>query len=122
MQCFLAASRTNELAGEKAKRDSMESQPECRVEFDLKNVIREASRALALLDTDRLEELAFSCQALNRNPIPQDYAEQARIAREARRDLIVFERVLEVTRANIGVMRILQKSRKGRLEYHPGEG
>jgi hypothetical protein len=100
----------------------MESQPECRVEFDLKNVIREASRALALLDTDRLEELAFSCQALNRNPNPQDYAEQARIAREARRDLIVFERVLEVTRANIGVMRILQKSRKGRLEYHPGEG
>jgi len=100
----------------------MESQPEGRVEFDLKNVIREASRALALLDTDRLEELAFSCQALNRNPIPQDYAEQARIAREARRDLIVFERVLEVTRANIGVMRILQKSRKGRLEYHPGEG
>jgi flagellar basal-body rod protein FlgG len=37
-------------------------------------------------------------------------------------DLTVLGRVLEATRANIGVMSQLQKSRQSRLEYAPEEG
>ena len=34
---------------------------------ELKELVAEASRALAQLDAGRLEELALSCQALNRD-------------------------------------------------------
>ena len=37
-----------------------------RVRPELKELVVEASRALARLDADRLEEMALSCQALNR--------------------------------------------------------
>ena len=35
--------------------------------LELKTLVVEASRALASLDTDRLEELAQSCEALHRD-------------------------------------------------------
>ena len=37
-----------------------------RINPELKQLVAEASQALACLDADRLEELARSCQALNR--------------------------------------------------------
>jgi hypothetical protein len=43
----------------------------------LKELVVEASRALARLDADRLEELALSCQALNRELVRSDPAQQA---------------------------------------------
>jgi len=86
----------------------------------LKVLIGEASRALAHLDAERLEELAISCQALNRDLEGVDAAgrlELARQAREAAGDMAIFTRVLEATRANIEVMNRLRELREGRLEY-----
>jgi hypothetical protein len=85
----------------------------------LKELVVEASRALARLDADRLEELALSCQALNRD-LPRNAgvcATLAQEAKEAKGDMAVFARVLEVTRANLNVMNRLQELRGGRLEY-----
>jgi hypothetical protein len=87
---------------------------------DLKGLVVEASRALARLDADRLEELALSCQALNRELPPADAGERAALAQEAREaagEMAVFARVLEATRANLNVMNRLRELRAGRLEY-----
>src|SRR5271165_2834551 len=86
-------------------------------EFDceLKQVVREASRALARLDADRLEELARSCEALN--AVPLGYAEMARQTREAEGEMAVFARVLAATQANLDVVRRLRDLRQGRIGY-----
>jgi aminopeptidase N len=94
----------------------------------LKELVVEASRALARLDADRLEELALSCQALNRDLVQSDLAhgdavDRAAMAvecKEAERDMAVFARVLEATRANLNVMNRLRELRAGRLEYREG--
>jgi hypothetical protein len=94
----------------------------------LKELVVEASRALARLDADRLEELALSCQALNRDlnrdlqPADGDrHAALAAEAREAVRDMAVFGRVLEATRANLHVMNRLRELRAGPLGYGQAE-
>jgi aminopeptidase N len=87
---------------------------------ELKQLVTEASRALARLDASRLEELALSCQALTRSLNPGDLDERKRLAgqaREAQGDMAVFARVLEATRANLNVMTRLREIRAGRLEY-----
>jgi len=87
---------------------------------ELKELVVEASRALALLDAPRLEELAVSCEALNRNLDAMgadEKKELARQAREAQADMSVLKRVLEATRANQNVMRRLREMRERRLEY-----
>jgi len=87
---------------------------------ELKELVVEASRALALLDAPRLEELAVSCEALNRNLDSMDVGEKrelARQAREAQADMSVLRRVLQVTSANRNVMRRLREMRERRLEY-----
>jgi hypothetical protein len=86
----------------------------------LKELVGEASIALAHLDTRRLEELALCCQALNREMTPADSperADHARQAREAAGEMAVFARVLEATRANLNVMKRLRELRAGHLEY-----
>jgi hypothetical protein len=94
---------------------------------ELKGLVVEASRALARLDADRLEELALSCQALNRELTPADAGERAALAQEAREaagEMAIFARVLEATRANLNVMNRLRELRAGRLEYRepPAQG
>jgi hypothetical protein len=87
---------------------------------ELKEFVVEASKALAHLDADRLEELALSCQALNRALVPVDADQRAALAAQARNalgEMAVFARVLEATRANLNVMKRLQELRAGRLEY-----
>ena len=87
---------------------------------ELKQVVAEASRALAQLDAARLEELSFSCQALNRelaDSSSEDRAEFALQAREAVEEMAVFARVLNVTRANLNVIQRLLDLRAGRSEY-----
>jgi hypothetical protein len=94
----------------------------------MKELVVEASRALARLDADRLEELAFSCQALNRDLAQGDPARRDGDAREslaiecnqAQGDMAVFARVLEATQANLNVMNRLRELRAGRLEYRAG--
>jgi hypothetical protein len=101
---------------------------ECRGRPKLKELVVEASRALARLDADRLEELALSCQALNRDLTDRDLvhgdaADRAALAiecNEAKGDMAVFARVLEATRANLDVMNRLRELRAGRLEYRVG--
>lgn len=91
----------------------------------LRELIVEASRALARLDAGRLEELALSCRALNRDLSwkledggSSRRGKVAQQAREAERDLAVLGRLLEATRANVAVMRRLRALRAGqRLEY-----
>ena len=90
----------------------------------LKELVVEASRALAGLDANRLEELALSCHALNRD-LPNDLAastppERTALARQAEAatgDMATFARVLDVTRANLHVMSRLRELRNGSLEY-----
>ena len=87
---------------------------------ELKQLVAEASRALARLDAERLEELALSCRALNRDLAacaPEDRAGLARQARDAAGDMAVFARVLEATRSNLNVMERLRELREGRFEY-----
>lgn len=91
---------------------------------ELKQLVVEASRALARLDADRLEELALSCQALNRDLIPMSRAQQlilARQSREAEGDMATFSRVLNVTRSNLSVLNRLRELREKRLEYSDRE-
>ncbi|HEX4030893.1 MAG TPA: hypothetical protein VHX20_11050 [Terracidiphilus sp.] len=90
----------------------------------LKQLVAEASHALATLDADRLEELALSCQALNRDLAPGDAAERASLARQAREavdDMAVFGRVLAATRANLKVLRRLRALREGCFDYGSSE-
>jgi len=89
---------------------------------ELREVVVEASLALARLDADRLEELAVSCQALNRGLVGWSDAKQRemeRLAREASGEMAIFSRVLEATRSNLEVMNQLRERESGRLEY-PG--
>jgi hypothetical protein len=97
---------------------------ERRVHPELKDLVVEASRALARLDADRLEELAVSCQALNRDLGPTLAQERSGLAGQARAaegDMRIFSRVLEVTRTNLKVLNRLRESRESRLEYGEGQ-
>jgi hypothetical protein len=97
----------------------MQQTPERRMRPQMKQLVREASRALAALDSERLEELALSCQALNRDASMAEQSGRVREAQEAKQDMLVLARVLEATRANIDVMRRLGQIRDGKPEYGP---
>jgi hypothetical protein len=91
---------------------------------ELKDLVVEASRALACLDAERLEELALSCQALNRDLTPASAERRkalARQSREAAGDVAVFARVLEATKSNLHVMSRLSQLRTRRPEYGEAE-
>ncbi|MGA7858788.1 MAG: hypothetical protein WCA11_12710 [Terracidiphilus sp.] len=98
---------------------------EIGVQPELKEIIAEASRALAHLDAGRLEELASSCEALNREMNAAGAAGHRALAKgasEAVKEMAVFSRVLTATRANVEVMNFLQELRAARLEYSPQTG
>ena len=89
----------------------------------LKDILAEASCALARLDAGRLEEMTLSCVALVReagsgcevrNPLLLEY-------REAWKEMDIFKRVLEATKANLNVMRRIREIRTVQLEYGPGQ-
>jgi hypothetical protein len=87
---------------------------------NLKELVVEASRALAHLNAERLEELALSCEALTRTlgvSAGRDGAALADRAREAVGEMAVFARVLDATQANLNVMKRLRELRSGRSEY-----
>jgi aminopeptidase N len=98
----------------------MQGGDQSRVHPALKELVAEASRSLARLDAGRLEELALSCQQLNRNLAAADSEGRSRLAlqsREAAGEMAVFARVLEASRANLNVMNRLRELHRGRLEY-----
>lgn len=85
---------------------------------ELKQLVVEASRALARLDACGLEELAVCCEALTRTPWTVEQRQRlTREAHEAAADMAVFARVLEATRGNVIVMKRLREMRAGRFEY-----
>jgi len=87
---------------------------------ELRELVAEASSALARLDAGRLEELALSCEALNRDLDTMSAGERALLAREAREaqsGMAVFARVLAATRSNLRVMNRLRELRMSSLEY-----
>jgi hypothetical protein len=91
---------------------------------DLRGLVAEASQALARLDAGRLEELAASCQALNREwpgRYAQDRAQAEKQARAALGEMATLARVLDATRSNLRVMRRLQALRDGDIQYGAGE-
>ena len=91
----------------------------------LSELVTEASRALARLDAERLEELAHSCRLLNgdstRSGTP-DSVEIAQQAREAAAKMAVFGRVIEATRTNLSLMHRLRELRMTQLEYGENSG
>ncbi len=94
-----------------------------RINPELKEMVVEASQALARLDAERLEELALCCQALNRNIASASDAEREERAwqvRDAVGEMAVFGRVLDATRANLEVMNRVRERRTARLEYEGG--
>ena len=91
----------------------------------LRALVTEATRALARLDVGRLQELALSCEALTRMPLPETRQQREEIggqAAAARCDMAVFARVLEATRANVKVVERLRELRTGNLEYSEHSG
>ena len=106
----------------------MTGSKELRGKVELKELVREASAALARLDAERLEELARCCQALNRDRkrgsslersdgSRKDRIELVRQSREAAGEFVIFTRVLEATRANLEVMMRLRAFQQEQLEY-----
>jgi hypothetical protein len=89
-----------------------------------KSLIVEAAGALARLDADRLEEMALSCEALNRRPVPagSSWSEAATpVLNDLRREIAILARVLEATRVNMNVLRRLGRSRLTAIEYGCGQ-
>lgn len=87
---------------------------------ELKELVGEASRALAHLDADRLEELAISCLALSRDLAHGDLRVRAALAleaKEARGEMAALAKVLEATQANLNVLIRLREFGAGQLEY-----
>jgi hypothetical protein len=99
---------------------------------DLQGIAVQATRALALLDAAKLEELALTCETLHRQGYGEGHAarsgasepareawrrEMKRQQREAKAAMAVFRQVLDATRASLQVMRTLRSMRMGELEY-----
>jgi hypothetical protein len=99
----------------------MQAYGDHRCNPQLRELVVEASLALARLDAERLEELALSCQALNRDLAGLGEARRdiKRQAGEASGEMAVFGRVLDATRANLEVMNRLRERGHGSREY-PG--
>lgn len=85
---------------------------------ELRKLLAEASQALAGLDGARLEEIAFACAGLVRRKDKQ--SEPAALAPSGSpRELLALGRVLEATRANLGVLRGLHDRQEGSMDYGP---
>jgi hypothetical protein len=94
-----------------------------RINPELRELVVEASVALARLDADRLEELALSCRALNRDPAGMSGDERAEWRRQtldASREVEVFGRVLDATRVNAEILNRVRERKRERLEYPAG--
>lgn len=82
----------------------------------------EASQALIRLDADRLEELALSCELLNRQMMAGGGPDRAQIAQQASETAAgvrILGKVLDATRSNLKVLHALREIREGQLEYGP---
>jgi len=91
-------------------------------QYDLKQVLTKATEALARLDAGRLEEMALSCAMLVRGADSGRHEMADRFDLESEdtmREMAIFMRVLDATKANLQVMRRLREMRATQLEYRP---
>lgn len=89
----------------------------------LKQMLADASDAIAHLDAERLEEMALSCEALLAETRlagnPSDRTEADNWI--ATCEMAIFRRVIDATRSNMNVMHRLRGMRMTQLEYSHGE-
>lgn len=86
--------------------------------LQLRTILSEASEALARLDADRLEEMAFCCESLagetllcgSLDPLRDD-------RRKAEDELTVLRKLLKATRSNLAIVNGIGAERGSRLEY-----
>lgn len=83
----------------------------------LKDMAHEALLALAHLDGARLEELAAFCQALTIRGPMSAAAESPLRDRATHRELALLGRLLNLTKANLLVLRQLHLAPEERMEY-----
>lgn len=89
-------------------------------QFELKNMLAEASHALAHLDADRLEKMALSCAALVRDMDGKQCGAKTQGESgsfEVTREMAFFAGVLEATRTNLRVIRRLRELHAASLDY-----
>ena len=87
---------------------------------ELKVLVAEAARSLAKLDVERLEELALSCHALNRDAIERNRFPSVLEASAAKQDLALLAKIMEATRTNAAILSRLRELRAGKVEYSVG--
>lgn len=87
----------------------------------LKSVVMEACSALAHLDSGRLEEVAKRCESLSASSQPFKRNDPIMQTPELVREMAIFSRVLEATRANVEVMQRLRVIH-ATLEYSENGG
>jgi histidine ammonia-lyase len=88
---------------------------------ELKMLVAEASRSLAKLDAERLEELALSCKALSCDQSRGNQQRTVRELHEVKQDMAVLAKILEVTRTNLSVMNRHRELHANRMEYSVGQ-
>jgi hypothetical protein len=86
-----------------------------RLNPELKALLAEACDSLARLDADRLESITGYCEELIAIGPISTVTDEAVVDR----DLAIFERVLEATRANLQVMRRLREITEAQEGYNP---
>ncbi len=88
-------------------------------QYDLKEILGEASRALARLDANRLEDMTRRCEALVCGSDTEPEAKRPPMLAESAMDneITTFARVVEATRINLQVLRRLTEIEAGQLEY-----
>ncbi len=89
----------------------------CWAEFELRRTLVEASKALARLDADRLEELALCCVALIETEKLPEVQPAGPATGDAARELSVLNRMLDSTCANLRIMHGLRDGKAHQLEY-----
>jgi hypothetical protein len=86
----------------------------------LKKVLEEATESLAWLDGERLEEIALCCAMQmrgNDRGCDEGLKYVERESEQPTREMAIFLRVLQATKANLQVMRRLREMRGTKLEY-----
>lgn len=88
---------------------------------ELRVLVTEATQSLAKLDAERLEEMAVSCEALNRDLTSEGRSQLHVEAHAAVKEMAVLRQVLQATRSNLAVMNRLREFHARRTEYAAGQ-
>jgi hypothetical protein len=85
---------------------------------EIRQLVVEAAQSLSVLDVDRLELLALSCEELNHNLDSGSLHIMIDDPYRMKRDMASLARVLEATRSNLSVMNRLRELHRRHAGYH----